>query len=89
MRYYRDVATSLGREAHVNQVLYLVCNYDLLQFISSFFRDYRCRVFFGLVKDWHSQLLEMPVSYNSAIRCLPFRETLDHTAAHKEAAISG
>jgi len=86
MRYYRDVAASLSREAHVNQVLYLACNYDLLQFISGFFRNYRCRVFFGLVKDWHSQLLEMPVSCNSATRCFPFRETLDHAAAHVGAA---
>src|SRR6266478_5579723 len=37
MRYYRDVAASLGREAHVSHVLYLVCNYDLLQFISGLF----------------------------------------------------
>jgi len=86
MRYYRDVAASLSRETHVNQVLYLVCNYDLLQFISGFFRNYRCRVFFGLVKDWHSQLLEMPVSCNSATRCCRFREILDHTAAPVEAA---
>jgi len=89
-RYYRDVAASLSREAHVNQVLYLVCNYDLLQFISAFFRDYECHVFFGLVKDWHSRLLDLPVSCSSAIRCFPFRESLDHAAAHFEAvAISG
>jgi len=86
MRYYRDVAASLSREAHVNQVLYLACNYDLLQFISGFFRNYRCRVFFGLVKDWHSQLLEIPVSCNSAARCCQFREILDHIAARVEAA---
>ena len=86
MRYYRDVAASLSRETHVNQVLYLVCNYDLLQFISGFFRNYRCRVFFGLVKDWHSQLLDMPVSCSSATRCCRFREILDHTAAPVEAA---
>src|SRR5437899_9551729 len=48
MRYYRDVATSLSREAHVNQVLYLVCNYDSLQFISRFFGNSRCRVSFFL-----------------------------------------
>ena len=86
MRYYRDVAASLGREAHVNQVLYLVCNYDLLQFISGFFGNSQRRVFFGLVKDWHNQLLDMPVSCNSATRCCRFREILDHTAAPVEAA---
>src|SRR5712692_7351866 len=86
MRYYRDVATSLSREAHVNRVLYLVCNYDLLQFVSGFFGNSQCRVFFGLVKDWHSQLLDMPVSCSSAIRCFRFRETLNDPAARVEAA---
>jgi hypothetical protein len=90
MRYYRDVAASLNREAHVFRVLYLVCNYDLLRFISGFFGNSQRRVFFGLVKDWHSQLLEMPVSCSSATRCLPFRETLDRAAKHAEvAAVSG
>src|SRR5208282_621744 len=78
MRYYRDVATSLSREAHVNEVLYLVCNYDLLQFISGFFGNNQRRVFFGLVRDWHNQLLDLPVSCSSATRCFRFRETLDH-----------
>jgi hypothetical protein len=78
MRYYRDVAAALSRETRVNQVLYLVPNYDLLQFISGFFGNSRS-VFFGLVNDWHSQLLDMPVSANSATRCLPFRETFYHT----------
>jgi len=75
MRFYRDIAVALGREAHVSHVLYLVSNYDLLQFISGFFRNSQCRVFFGLVKDWHAQLLDMPVSGYSASRCLRFRET--------------
>jgi hypothetical protein len=87
MRYYRDVAASLGREAHVNQVLYLVCNYDLLQFISGFFGNSKCRVLFGLVKDWHSQLLDMSVSCSSATRRFRFRETLNDAATHVEAAV--
>jgi hypothetical protein len=87
MRYYRDVAASLSREAHVHEVLYLVSNYDLLQFVSSFFRNSQCRVFFGLVKDWHSQLLDMPVSCSSATRYFRLRETLDDAAAHVEAAV--
>ena len=90
MRFYRDIAAALGREAHVSHVLYLVSNYDLLQFISGFFRDSRCRVFFGLVKDWHSHLLDMPVSCSSATRCFRFRETLDAATTSVEgAAISG
>jgi hypothetical protein len=86
MRYYRDVAASLGREAHVNQVLYLVCNYDLLQFISSFFGNSQRRVLFGMVKDWHSQLLDMPVSHSSVTRCFRFRDTLNEAIAHADAA---
>jgi hypothetical protein len=90
IKYYRDVAASLGREAHVNQVLYLVSNYDLLQFISGFFRNTQCHVFFGLVKDWHAQLLDMPVSCSSATCCFRFRETLDDAATRVQAAaISG
>jgi hypothetical protein len=87
MRYYRDVAASLGREAHVHQVLYLVCNYDLLQFVSGFFRNCQCRVVFGLVKDWHNQLLDMPVSCNSASRCFRFRETLHDASICVAAAV--
>lgn len=76
LRFYRDIAAALCREARVSHVLYLVSNYDLLQFISGFFRNSQCRVFFGLVKDWHEQLLDMPVSSCSASRCIRFRETL-------------
>jgi len=86
-KYYRDVAASLSREVHVNQVLYLVCNYDLLQFVSGFFRNAHCRVFFGLVKDWHSQLLDMPVSCSSVTRCYRFRETLNDPATGAKAAV--
>ncbi|MFY9529057.1 MAG: hypothetical protein WBC04_10475 [Candidatus Acidiferrales bacterium] len=76
IKYYKHAAESLSGEAHVNHVLYLVCNYDLLQFISGFFRNSECRVSFGLVKDWHIQLLDMPVSCSSATHFLRFRETL-------------
>jgi hypothetical protein len=76
MRYYRDVAAALGRETHAAHVLYLISNYDLLQFISGFFRSSQCRVFFGLVRDWHALLLDMPVSGYSATRCIRFRESL-------------
>jgi hypothetical protein len=87
MRYYRDVAVSLSREAHVNQVLYLVSNYDLLQFISGFFRNGQRRVVFGLVKDWHNQLLEMPVSCSSATRCFRFRDTLNYAVTRADATV--
>jgi hypothetical protein len=86
MRYYRDVAASLSREAHVNQVLYLVSNYDLLQFVSGFFGNSQRRVVFGLVKDWHEQLLEMPVTCCTAARSTRFREILNPATARLEQA---
>lgn len=91
MRFYWDIVTALGREARVSQVLYLVSNYDLLQFISGFFRNSQSRVFFGLVKDWHAQLLDMPVSGCSASRCIPFRETLGEVphASSRPHSLSG
>jgi len=90
IRYYRAVAASVSQEAHVNQVLYLVCNYDLLRFVSGFFRKSQGRVFFGLVRDWHTQLLDMPVSDSSATGFLRLREALNSAATHVDAeAISG
>jgi hypothetical protein len=86
IRYYRDVAAGLGRETHVSYVLYLVSNYDLLQFVCGFFRISQCHVLFGLVKDWHAQLLDMPVSSSSATRCFRFRETFKGALANVEAA---
>jgi len=80
MRYYRNVASLLNREAHVDHLLYLVCNYDLLQFVAGFFGNSQRQVYFGLVKDWHDQLLDMPVSCSSAACCLRFRDALDTPA---------
>ena len=77
MRYYRDVAAALGREALVGHVLYLASNYDLLQFISGFFQNSPCRVSFGLARDWHARLLDMPVSCCFAARSVPLRQALD------------
>ncbi len=86
MRYYRDVAAALGRETHVSHVLYLVSNYDLLQFVCGFFRSSQCHVLFGLVKDWNAQLLDMPVSSSSATRGFRLRETFKGALANVEAA---
>lgn len=60
----------------MKSVLYLVANYDLLQFVSGFFRSTQCRVAFGLERDWHAQLLDMPVSCGSVPHGYRFRETL-------------
>lgn len=88
IRYYKDVAAALGRERHLSRVLYLASNYDLLQFISGFFRNSQCRVVFGLVTDWHGQLLDMQVSCCAAVRSVRFRETLDVAVRPNPAAVS-
>jgi hypothetical protein len=76
VKHYREIAATVTREVHLSRVLYLVSNYDLLQFVSGFFRNTRCRVLFGLERDWHSDLLDMAVSINSAPHCQTLRETL-------------
>jgi len=80
MKYYRAIAASVSKEIHLGRVLYLVQNYDLLRFISRFFGNSPCAVFFGLVADWHSQLLEISVSSTSSKYPIPFREALDGVA---------
>ena len=59
-KFYRAIAGAISDEGQVGHVLYLVSNYDLLRYISGFFAPAR-RVLFGLVRDWHRQLLNMPV----------------------------
>ncbi len=80
MKYYRAIAASVSKEIHLGRVLYLVQNYDLLRFISRFFGNSPCAVFFGLVADWHSQLLEISVSTASSKYPIRFREALDGVA---------
>lgn len=58
---YRAIASSVSEEVHVARLLYLVANYDILRFISGFFASAEFPVLFGLLADWHSHLLEMPI----------------------------
>ena len=76
VKHYREIAATVTREVHLSRVLYLVSNYDLLQFVSGFFRNTRSRVLFGLERDWHNDLLDMAVSSNSPPHCQSLRETL-------------
>jgi hypothetical protein len=80
IKYYRAIASDVSEEIHLSRVLYLVPNYDLLRFISRFFGNSQCAVFFGLVSDWHSRLLEIPVSSTSSKHQISFREALDGVA---------
>jgi hypothetical protein len=61
-KFYRAIAASIAHEHHIDRVLYLVPNYDLLRFVATFFANAKRPVYFGLVRDWHERLLEMGVS---------------------------
>lgn len=74
---YRVIAGSMSREVHVNRLLYLVANCDILRFVSGFFTKTEYPVFFGLLADWHSCLLEMAVFDGLAKRTCPLREALN------------
>lgn len=74
---YRTIAACMSREVHVNRLLYLAANYDILRFVSDFFTNTDFPVFFGLVSDWHSQLLEMPVLEGHARRTFPLWQALN------------
>jgi len=86
---YRAIAASLSQEVHVNRLLYLVANYDILRFIAGFFTDAEFPVFFGLRADWLSHLLEMPVLDGRTKRACPLRQALNggvQTAGARAAA---
>ena len=74
---YRAIAACMSQEVHVNRLLYLVANYDILRFVSSFFTSAEFPVFFGLVPDWHAHLLEMPVLDGNAKRTFPLWQVLN------------
>lgn len=76
-RRYRVIAGSIRQEVQVNRLLYLVANYDILRFVSGFFTNTEYPVFFGLLADWHSRLLEMPVFDGLSKRTFPLREALN------------
>lgn len=74
---YRAIAAAMGREVHINRLLYLAANYDILRFVSGFFTNAEFPVFFGLVPDWHAHLLEMPILDGHAKRAFPLRHALN------------
>jgi len=82
---YRTIAACMHQEVHVNRLLYLVANYDILRFVSGFFTKAVCPVFFGLLTDWHSHLLGMPVLDGLAKRTLPLQDALNGSTPKVEA----
>lgn len=85
-RCYRAIVACMSQEIHLNRLLYLVANYDILRFVSNFFTNAGYPVFFGLLTDWHSHLLEMPVLDGSTKRSFPLRQAL--SAGTQEAKIT-
>jgi len=85
---YRAIAACMSQEVHVNRLLYLVANYDILRFVSGFFTQAVCPVFFGLLTDWHSHLLGMPVLDGLAKRALPLQDALNGSTPKVEAVPS-
>jgi hypothetical protein len=81
---YRAIAAGMGHEVHVNRLLYLVANYDILRFVSDFFINSEFPVFFGLVPDWHAHLLEMPILDGHAKRAFPLRQALNSSTEKAE-----
>src|SRR2546425_1204674 len=74
---YRTIAACMSQEVRVNRLLYLVANYDILRFVSGFFTKTEYPVFFGLLADWHSHLLEMPVLDGLTKRAFPLQQALN------------
>jgi hypothetical protein len=81
---YRAIAACMSQEVHLNRLLYLAANYDILRFVSGFFSNTEFPVFFGLVLDWHSRLLEMPVLDGHARRTFPLRQALNGSTEKSE-----
>jgi hypothetical protein len=78
-KFYRAIAAGMAREQDVVYILYLTSNYDLLQFVSNFFVNAKLPVYFGLVRDWHEQLLDMRVSHCALTNGLRLRDVLAAT----------
>lgn len=74
---YRAIASCMSQEVHVNRLLYLATNYDILRFVSGFFTNAEFPVFFGLVPDWHAHLLDMPILDGRGKRSFPLRQALN------------
>jgi hypothetical protein len=60
-------------------------NYDILRFVSGFFAKAVYPVFFGLLTDWHSRLLEMPVLDGPGKRAFPLQQALNGGTGKVEA----
>jgi hypothetical protein len=69
-KHYLAIVDLIGQEKHLSHVLYLAPTYDLMNYVKRFFKKTAVGVYFGMVRDWHAQLLDMPVfSASSPVAC--------------------
>jgi len=61
MRHYEIVRQRIELETQITHFLYLVPNYDLLEFVANKLRHCKRAVFFGLLRDFLQQTLAVPV----------------------------
>ena len=78
---YAWIAGRVVGEARVSLILYLAANYDLLKFVRRELWGVSSRLVFGLVRDWHSHLLEMSVETFDRAGARSFLELLLQPAA--------
>jgi len=78
---YRAIGTALHQESRVSRVLYLVTSHDLLRFVMNHVGKAQGRVYFGLARDWHRELLDMPVTSGLSTTPLRLRDALEGAAA--------
>lgn len=65
-RQYELIQARIESETVISHFLYLAPNYDLLLFVARKFETCRRAVHFGLLKDFLSQTLELPVRRNGS-----------------------
>jgi hypothetical protein len=73
-RDYLAVSQLLDKEKRISHLLYLVPNYDLLNYLTGILTPGRVSLWFGIVGDWHAQLLGMPVVDTSSRVPRPLHE---------------
>ena len=75
-RDYLGIAQLLDREKRISNLLYLVPNYDVLTYLTGILRPASVSLWFGIVRDWHAQVLGMPVVNGSSRVPRPLHEAL-------------
>lgn len=75
-KHYFVIADRLSEENQVSHLLYLASNDDVLRYLRGSFPPTPVNVWFGIVRDWHAQLLGMPVVEASSPLPQPLYEAL-------------